>query len=70
MSASGGEQSIEPILQLLLDGREGEALSALSLEFGKSTAEGLRFSTTPVGAPGIKRDGKEKEREDDEIAFG
>ena len=64
MSADDERQSIEPVLQLVFDGREGEAFTAISSEFGESNAEELRFSTTPVGAPGIKRDDKEKERED------
>ena len=61
MSADDRKQSIEPILQLVFDGRESEALSAISLELGKSATEELRFSTTAVDAPGGKRDGKEKE---------
>jgi hypothetical protein len=64
MSATGGEQSIEAILQLVLDGQEGEALSAISAEFGKSTAEELRFYETAVSSSGGKRDRFEKEREE------
>src|ERR1700730_504237 len=64
MSATGGEQSIEAILQLVLDGREGEALSAIGVEFGKSTAEELRFYETAVSFSGGKRDRFEKEREE------
>jgi hypothetical protein len=64
MNATGGEQSIEAILQLVLDGREGEALSAISVEFGKSTAEELRFYETALGSSGGKRDRFEKEREE------
>src|SRR5260370_37858302 len=61
MSAEDGNQPIEPILQLVFDGRESEALSAIRLELGKSTTEELRFSKTAVDPPGGKSDGKEKE---------
>lgn len=64
MSATGAERSIEVILQLLLDGLGGEALSAISVEFGKSTAEELRFYETAVVSSGGKRDRFEKEREE------
>ncbi len=61
MSADGRKQSIEPILHLVFDGRENEALSAISLELGKSATEELLFLTTAVEAPAGKRGGKEKE---------
>ena len=64
MNATGGEQSIEAILQLVLDGCEGEALSAISVEFGKSTAEELRFYETAVDSSGGKLDRFKKEREE------
>lgn len=50
MSASEKKQSIEPILRLVFDGLENEALSAIGAEFGESAVSDLRFSTTIVGA--------------------
>jgi hypothetical protein len=42
MSASGGKHSIESIVRLVFDGRESEALAALTLELGKTG--GRRFA--------------------------
>ena len=49
MSANDGGQSIEPILQLIFDGRESEAHSAIGLEFGQSAREEVRFLPTVIG---------------------
>src|SRR4051812_28070817 len=49
MSTDGGKQSMEVIVQLVLDGRESEAFAALVLELGKLTEEDLRFSATAAG---------------------
>jgi len=63
MSAADGKQGIEPVLQLILDGREGEALSAIKQEFGKATTEELHFlSATAADRPGSKRDGADEGR--------
>ena len=43
MSANDGGQLIEPILQLIFDGREGEALSVIGLQFGQSALGELRL---------------------------
>jgi hypothetical protein len=43
MSADNAKQWVEAVLQLLFNGREIEALAAIRLELGASTAEELRF---------------------------
>jgi hypothetical protein len=49
MSANnGGGQSIELILQLIVDGRESEALSAIGPEFGPSALEEVRLLPTVI----------------------
>ena len=58
MSAGEGKQSIEPILRLVFDGLENEALSAIEAKFGEAAVSDLRFSTTIVGA-----ESSEEERE-------
>ena len=64
MSTNDEKQSIESIVQLVFDGRESEALSAISLELGNSTIKALRFSATDVDRPGAKRDGEDEGRRD------
>jgi hypothetical protein len=54
MSPDGAEWSIEPVLQLVFDGREGEALSAIRLELGESATDELRFLTASADASGAK----------------
>jgi hypothetical protein len=61
MSANDGGQSIEPILQLIFDGRENEALSAIGLEFGQSALRELRLLPTVIIG---KTDSKDPERRD------
>ena len=46
MSADNAKQWVEPVLQLLFETREIEALAAIRLELGQSTTEGLRFHTS------------------------
>lgn len=46
MSADNAKQGIEPVLQMLLDAREIEALAAIRLELGQSTTEELSFHTS------------------------
>jgi hypothetical protein len=50
MNPDGRKWSIEPVLQLVFDGREGEALSAIRLELGESATDELRFLTASVDA--------------------
>jgi hypothetical protein len=54
MNPDDGKWSIEPVLQLVFDGREDEALSAIGLELGKSAADELRFLTASVDASGAR----------------
>jgi hypothetical protein len=61
MSANGG-QSIEPILQLIFDGRESEALSAIGLEFGPSALEEVRLSPTVTGGKADVEDPGRRDR--------
>jgi hypothetical protein len=70
MSAKAGEQSIEAILQLLLDGLGGEALSAIGVEFGKSTAEECGFTRRPLTLPEQNLIASRKSARNDEIALG
>ena len=58
MSAGKGKQPIEPILRLIFDGLENEALSAIEAMFGESAVSDFRFSTTIVGG-----ESSEEERE-------
>ncbi|ANW03816.1 hypothetical protein [Bradyrhizobium icense] len=46
MSPDNARQWVEPVLQLLFDAREIEALAAIRLELGQSTTEKLRFNTS------------------------
>jgi len=55
MSADNTKQWIEPVLQLLFDARETEALAAICLELGQSTTEQLRFYPSE-GKTGEPRD--------------
>ena len=48
MSANDGGQLIEPILQLIIDGREREALSVIGLQFGQSALGELRLLPTVI----------------------
>ena len=61
MSANDGGHSIESILQLIFDGRESEALSAISLEFGQSALEEVRLSPTIIAG---KPEGEDAGRRD------
>jgi hypothetical protein len=56
MSESERRPSIEPILRLVFDGLENDALTAIGAEFGESPASDLRFSTTTVGAESGERE--------------
>ena len=48
MSANDGGQLIEPILQLIFDGREGEALSVIGMQFGQPALGELRLLPTVI----------------------
>jgi hypothetical protein len=56
MSASEGKPSIEPILRLVFDSLENEALAAIAAEFGESAVTDLSFSTTIVAAESNERE--------------
>ena len=62
MSANDGGQSIEPILQLIFDGRESEALSAIGLEFGQSALRELRLLPTVIIGKTDRKDPKRRDR--------
>jgi hypothetical protein len=58
MSAGEGKPSIEPILRLVLEGLENEALTDIGAKFGESAVSNLRFSTTIVGVESNEQDGE------------
>jgi hypothetical protein len=62
MNGNHGARSIEPILQLIFDGRESEALPAIALEFGPSAVEELSLSAIAVGGKSDGEDGGRRDR--------
>ena len=58
MSAGEGKPSIEPILRLVLEGLENEALTDIGAKFGESAVSNLRFSTTIAGAESNEQEGE------------
>ena len=62
MSANDGGQLIEPILQLIIDGREREALSVISLRFGQSALGELRLLPTVIADKPKGEDAGQRDR--------